>query len=245
MAPATRPPKGGFFVSGGKMDLFVYSDESGVFDREHNEIFVFGGLIFLGKEEKDKYSRRYIAAEETMRKCRHFAEEELKASRISNKEKGKLYRAMNGAIRFGVIVDQKRVMPRIFISKKDKQRYLDYAYKIGLKRALEKLINDGKITKTNIDNVHIYNDEHTTATNGRYELKEAIENELKNGTYNIKYDKFFPPTFENLNGIDLHFCDSKRTTLVRAADIVANRIYYMALNRNVEKLENIYLTTLP
>lgn len=87
MAPATRPPKGGFFVSGGKMDLFVYSDESGVFDREHNEIFVFGGLIFLGKEEKDKYSRRYIAAEETMRKCRHFAEEELKASRISNKEK--------------------------------------------------------------------------------------------------------------------------------------------------------------
>lgn len=35
------------------MDLFIYSDESGVFDKVHNEIFVYGGLIFLGKEEKD------------------------------------------------------------------------------------------------------------------------------------------------------------------------------------------------
>lgn len=45
------------------MDLFVYSDESGVFDKAHNEIFVFGGLIFIGKDQKDEYARRYIAAE--------------------------------------------------------------------------------------------------------------------------------------------------------------------------------------
>ena len=31
------------------MDLYIYSDESGVFDKAHNEIFVYGGLIFLGK----------------------------------------------------------------------------------------------------------------------------------------------------------------------------------------------------
>ena len=145
---------------------------------------------------------------------------------------------------FGYFTSTERVKPLISCQNQLNEE-IEKKLNDGFKRALEKLINDGKITKTNIDNVHIYNDEHTTATNGRYELKEAIENELKNGTYNIKYDKFFPPTFENLNGIDLHFCDSKRTTLVRAADIVANRIYYMALNRNVEKLENIYLTTLP
>lgn len=94
------------------MDLFIYSDESGVFDKEHNELYVYGGLIFLGKEQKE--------------------------------------------------------------SKKDKQRYLDYVYKIGLKN-----------------------------------------------------------------------CDSSKVSLIRAADIVANRIYYMALNRNIEKLEGIYLSTLP
>ena len=49
------------------MDLFIYSDESGVFDKAHNEIFVYGGLIFLGKEEKDDYNRKYLAAEKAIR----------------------------------------------------------------------------------------------------------------------------------------------------------------------------------
>ena len=110
------------------MDLFIYSDESGVFDKDHNEIYVYGGLIFLGKEQKDDYFRKYIAAEKVLRGQKYADDEELKACRISNKEKGKLYRSMNGAIRFGVIVNQKNVLARIFQSKKDKQRYLDYAF---------------------------------------------------------------------------------------------------------------------
>ena len=27
------------------MRIFIYSDESGVFDKKHNDIFVYGGLI--------------------------------------------------------------------------------------------------------------------------------------------------------------------------------------------------------
>ena len=227
------------------MDLFVFSDESGVFDKEHNEIYVYGGLIFLGKEQKDVYARKYIAAEKALRGQKYAADEELKACRISNKEKGKLYRSMNGAIRFGVIVNQKNVLDRIFQSKKDKQRYLDYVYKVGLKKALQKMIVDGIIEKSSIENVCVFTDEHTTATNGRYELREGLEQELKNGTYNMQYNKFFPPVFDALGGIHLTNCDSSKVPLIRAADIVANRIYFMALNRNIEKLEGIYLTTLP
>lgn len=184
-------------------------------------------------------------AEKAVRGSKYSLEEELKACRISNKEKGKLYRSMNGAIRFGVIINQKNVLERIFKSKKDKQRYLDYAYKIGLKRALQKLIAEEKINKAEVQAIHLYNDEHSTATNGHYELREGLEQELKNGTYNMSYNKFFPPVFDDMKGIELRFCDSKKVPLVRAADIVANRIYFMALNRNIEKLEGLYLTTLP
>lgn len=244
MAPATMPPLGGFFL-GVNMDLFVYSDESGVFDKEHNEIFVYGGLIFLGKEQKDLYGRKYLAAEKAIRSKKYALNKELKASKISNTEKGKLYRSMNGAIRFGVIINQKNILERIFLSKKDKQRYLDYAYKISLKRALEKMIDNGLIAKDNIENVFVYVDEHSMATNGKYELREGIEQELKNGTYNRQYDKFFPPVFDTLGSIHLSICDSASVTLIRAADIVANHIYYMALKRNIEKLEGIYLITLP
>lgn len=225
------------------MDLFIYSDESGVFDKVHNEIFVYGGLILLGKQQKDEYIRRYLAAERVVRE-KHTDGGELKACRISNKEKGKLYRSIGGAIKFGVIVNQRNVLDRIFLSKKDKQRYLDYAYKIGLKRALQQLINAGVIGKC-VDNIFLYNDEHSTATNGRYELREGLEQEFKLGTYNMQYDKFFPPLFETMQGLHLEFCDSKKVTLVRAADIVANRIYYMALNRKLENLSGIYISTLP
>lgn len=42
------------------MELYVYSDESGVFDKKHNEIFVYGGMILLNKELCDITSRKYI-----------------------------------------------------------------------------------------------------------------------------------------------------------------------------------------
>lgn len=233
-----------FYVKEKIMDLFIYSDESGVFDKTHNEIFVYGGLILLGKKQKDDYVRRYLAAEKAIRGTKYANESELKACRISNKEKGKLYRSMGKAIKFGVIINQKNVLDRIFLSKKDKQRYLDYAYKIGLKRALQQLMDAGVIEK-NIGHIFMYNDEHSTATNGRYELREGLEQEFKLGTYNMQYDKFFPPLFETMQGLHLEFCDSRKMTLVRAADIVANRIYYMALNRKLENLTGIYIATLP
>ncbi len=226
------------------MDLFIYSDESGVFDKVHNEIFVYGGLIFIGEPQRDEYARRYLAAEKVIRGEKYADGSELKACHITNKEKGKLYRSMGGAIKFGVIVNQKNVLDRIFLSKKDKQRYLDYAYKIGLKRALLQRIKAGQIDK-NVDNIFVYNDEHSTATNGRYELREGLEQEFKLGTYNMQYDKYFPPLFESMGGIHLEFCDSQKVTLVRAADIVANRIYFMALSRKLENLSGIYISTLP
>ena len=39
------------------MDLYIYSDESGTFDARHNDYFVFGGLVCIGEEEKEKYLR--------------------------------------------------------------------------------------------------------------------------------------------------------------------------------------------
>ena len=60
------------------MNIFVYSDESGVFDKIHNNFFVFGGLLFLSKEERDVWNRKYIHTENTIReiekKPNRFAE---------------------------------------------------------------------------------------------------------------------------------------------------------------------------
>ena len=62
------------------MNIFVYSDESGVLDKAHNDIFAFGGLVFLSKDEKDIASRKYHAAERIFRNSGDYGNVEIKAS---------------------------------------------------------------------------------------------------------------------------------------------------------------------
>lgn len=211
------------------MDIYIFSDESGVFDKVHNEWYVFGGIVFLSREEKDEAGRRYLAAEENIRKSGQYQKQELKASKIKNKDKRKLYRRMENAYRFGVVIEQKRVLDSIMAAKKSKQRYLDYAYKIGVKRLLLALIHAGKIHPEEVRNVNFSIDEHTTATDGVYELRESLEEEFKHGIHNQDFTRFHPPIFPKMHSVNLRYCNSATDTLVRAADIVANRIYHDVL----------------
>jgi len=233
---------------GNIMNIYVYSDESGVFDKDHNDYFVFGGLILLGTDDKEKWSRKYSSVEKTLRANKGVASNyELKATQITNKEKGKLFRSLNGCYKFGVVIREKNVLDRIYLSKKDKQRYLDYAYKIAVKRAFENLIQDGIINLDEIERLFFYVDEHTTATNGRYELHEALEQEFKLGTYNYRYDIYYPPIFKQMKDVQLEYCNSESKLLIRAADIVANKIFFLARNekrkelRDIQNLNVIYL----
>lgn len=222
------------------MNIYVYSDESGVFDKAHNDYFVFGGLILLGTEDKENWSRKYSSVEKILRANKGVgAGYELKATQITNKEKGKLFRSLNGCYKFGVVIREKDVLDRIYLSKKDKQRYLDYAYKIAVKRAFENLIQDGIIYPDEVERLYFYVDEHTTATNGRYELEEALEQEFKLGTYNYKYDTYYPPIFKKMKDVQLEYCNSESKLLVRAADIVANKIFYLARNEKRKELGDI------
>lgn len=229
------------------MDIYVFSDESGVFDCAHNDIYVYGGVVFFSKEERDVADRKYRHAERILRlNGKYEGIPELKATAISNQDKGSMFRSTSRYHRFGIVIDQKKLLARIFKSKKDKQRYLDFAYKIGLKRLFESLVAEGAIDADEVENLYVFVDEHTTATNGKYELREALEQEFKLGTYNLSYSSFFPPIFKNLKGVTLSFCNSAKKPLVRAADIIANRVYHVALTdrANLSK-SGVYIVELP
>lgn len=211
------------------MNVFVYSDKSGVFDKFHNDFFVFGGLMFLSKDDRDVWSRKYIAAEKSVRSSEKMRTDiEVKATTISNKSKSKLYRSLNQAEKFGVVVKQKKLLDSLFDNKKGKQRYLDWAYKMSVKTKFLELIRNGQIVADNITGIYFFVDEHTTATNGIYELQESLEQEFKYGTYNYDWMTFHPPIFPNLQIVKVEYCNSSTKTLVRAADIVANHIYHEA-----------------
>lgn len=207
------------------MNIFVYGDESGVFDKAHNDVFVFGGLVFLDKDARDVAARKYSAAEKKIRP--QYGSVELKASILKPKHKSGLFRSTNGEIRFAFVVDQQRVNDAIFSHKKSKQRYLDYVFKVGLKRVFQRLIADGAISPDEVSSIYVRFDEHTTATDGRYELREGMEEEYKHGTFNYAYNTYHAPVFPKMRGIvDLTFKDSSVDTLVRASDIIANQVWF-------------------
>lgn len=136
------------------MNIYVSSDESGVFDHLHNNNYVFGGTIVLGAESLDDWRRRYSKAEKDVRNATHQTGE-LKATNLENKYKYKLFRSLNGCFKFAVIIKQQLLHKNIWDSKKDKQRYLDYAYKIAVKRALKNLMDKGKLNPDEVENIYL------------------------------------------------------------------------------------------
>lgn len=231
------------------MDIFVYSDESGVFDPVHNEYFVFSGIICLSKNEKDNCLRKYLGLERELRnRANYNIDKELKATDITIKEKRKLFSSVKNTYKFTVIVDQKRIHKRIVCDKKTKQRYLDYAFKMGLKYAFQNLIDEGVIEEKEVKNIYVYCDEHNTATNGRYELCEGLLQEFKYGTFNFNYNKYFSPLFTNIDSVNVAFLCSKKNPLIRASDIIANRIYFHCVKNEFNKInevDNLFVKYLP
>lgn len=231
------------------MNIYVYSDESGVFDKIHNEYFVFGGLILLGNDDKEKWSRIYSSVEKVLRTNKGVDKDyELKATQVTNKEKANLFRSLNNCYKFAIVVEQSKLLDELFLSKKDKQKFLDYAYNIAVKDAFQNLINKKLVNPDEVERLYFYVDEHTTATNGIYELNDLLEQVYKRGTYNFDYSVYYEPIFKNIKDVNLEFCNSASKLLIRAADIVANRVYYLAKNDyklKLSRINNINLVYLP
>lgn len=225
------------------MNITVCTDESGVFDKEHETIYVFGGVIFLSDDDSISSCRKYISAETSLREAHtRYKSGELKANRLKNKHKNSLFRSLNNEIKFSIVIHLDRVMDRIFDEKKSKQRYLDYVYKVGLKKVFNSLISRGIINPDEVYKLKILCDEHTTATNGRYELAESLVQEFKTGTFNYSWNIFYPPIFTNLNILNVDYCNSSKKPQIRMADIIANKAYYLAKNDKLTELESKIIT---
>ena len=132
------------------------------------------------------------------------------------------------------------------LNRKSKQRYLDFVYKVSLKRKFEFLIRMGRLNPADVTSLQVCVDEHATATDGRYELQEALEQEFKVGTFNYMWTQYFPPIFPNIQNVSLRLYDSKVNTLIRAADIVANHIYHDCMSGGKMQIKpNLHITNFP
>ncbi len=227
------------------MNLYIYSDESGVFDKYNERYFVFAGLIFLSKIKRDIKQNKYCFFEKKLKEELEYNKEELKASTLNKQLKQRIFKYFNDTIKFSTVISLKKL--RISMDKKTKQRFLDYAFKRAIKNCFLELLKNRVISKNDIEFIYIFCDEHTTATNGIYELQESLLQEFKLGNVNFEKNAQFPPLFTNLKDIHVSYCNSKNKPLIRAADIIANKIFnHYRDNYNIEYLkEKVNILELP
>lgn len=218
------------------MKLFVYADESGVFDKAHDDLFVYGGVIVLASRRENSI-RQYLALEQDIRAHSNGELDgvELKASYLSMKDRSRVFRLIPhyGCWQFATIVDQTRALDSIYVDKKTKQRFLDYALKRAIKHGVCSLFASKALAKSDVSAISVVVDEHSTSTNGRYNLEESINNEFRFGTYNMTWDQHFSPVFgPSFPPIPVSYVDSARVPLVRAADVTANWVYRAERDKN-------------
>ena len=120
------------------MNIYVYSDESGVLDKSHNDYYVFGGLLFISEDDRDTFSRKFIAAEKNIRTFESIAPYiEVKASNFKPKSKNKLYRCLANTERFGVAISQKKLTNDALFSNKKNEATI---FRLGVQNGNQKEI---------------------------------------------------------------------------------------------------------
>ena len=85
---------------------------------------------------------------------------ELKASLLTKEERRKLYRVCKDCYKFVVVVKLKDLDDGIFENSRTKQRFLEYAYKYGIKQLLQKMIEDNILIPENEIELRLYADEY-------------------------------------------------------------------------------------
>lgn len=234
------------------MHLYIYCDESGVFDKKHNNFYVMSGYIFLSQGETSIAAAKYSSVEKNIRKIKRIPkEQEIKASflRKDFKSKRRLLNSLNDYTRFAIIIKLQEVIEKIYDHKKDKQRFQDYAFSRGIKEILLKLKNNEILNLDEIENITVNFDNRPIASSGKYDLKTSLLKELRDGKFNINWDWFIPGILKNLKKIKLNYLNSENNYLIRASDIVANSVWHKALLepslKDLKDNKALYIIKLP
>ncbi len=210
-------------------------DDSGVLHRNSGDkFFIYAGYVFKTKRQKDAALCRYRAAELSLSSTK----KEVKACKLKPTAKRYLNSVLRDDESFGCVVRIGRVYERIMQDKQSIHRFKDYCIKLAIKAKISALLAAQKISAEEDINIHLFIDNQPTSTNGYYNLCESIREEFQHGVDNFDYSAHHAPIFHHHVEVSATFCDSARTVLIRASDLLANALYTKYNHRPELKLSN-------
>lgn len=205
--------------------IYFYFDDSGVFHRNNTSgYFVYAGYVFLSHQQMEDARHKYIHANKVLREATQ-KEGELKAAVLTSTGKRSLFNSIRKYESLSLAVNLKKVYPSILDDKKARCRYKDYVLKRAIKVELLELLSKDLIKSDEDIHLHIFIDEQVTGTDGYYDLRDSIREELQHGIQNWDYGTIYPPVFICPVYVDISYCDSAHNYLIQAADILANRVW--------------------
>lgn len=216
-------------------EIYINLDDSGKLTRKE-KVTIYAGLVFLSKEEKDKFITQYrkiineikchyCKVEKCNKKCT-----EIKNTNIKPKHKRRIMNYIKSYFSIALIIDNNKVYDYIINNKASKGRYIDYTIRRLIKSVIQELIKNKKIDSHKNVRLIINIDEQSTKSNGYYNLKDGLTEELLHGISNFNYDIIYKNILYGKLEIRLTYQDSGKSYLVQAADLIAGTTRGRALS---------------
>ncbi len=231
-------------ISKENQTLYINIDDSGkLVDTE--KVTIYAGLIFTSKSEKDKFITQYRSIVQNI-KCKYCNQNistcnsnkscpELKHNMLKSKHNRQLMNYIKKYHTIGCIINNTKVYPNIKNDTASRGRFLDYSLKLLIKHIIKSLIKENQLNPNLPVKLIINIDEQTTKTNGYYNLRDGIIEELKYGIINYNYGSYSTPVISSDLDVSVCYQKSEKSYLIQASDLVAGTVRRLYLN-NIENL---------
>ena len=212
--------------------VYINIDDSGKISRKE-KFAVYGGIVFLNKREKDKFITQYKSIINDIKckycslkskKCDKASCPELKHNNLKNKDRRRIINYIKKYILVACVIKNEKLYDYVIDSVASKGRYNDYALRRTIKGIILKLIQENKINPNKPIQLIINIDEQSTKSNGYYQLKDGLLEELKYGIINFNYGKKHNPIIHGPLVILITYQKSDKSYVVQAADLIAGTV---------------------
>lgn len=224
--------------------IYIYMDDSGKMVK-NEKCFSYGGIYFINRSDRDNFKRMYVSFIKE-NKCKFCLDKcsvcpEIKSNNTNPKFRRRVINMIknkDGVFSHSITIYNKNINDTIFKDKKSKGRRIDYYQKILIKEIVKNLIKTNVINPNESLKIIIDIDEAKTATNGIYNLRESVFEELKYGIVNFNYAYNFPPLIKGDLIVEVNYVNSSKNYLVQASDFLVGYVN-SSLSWEINKKLNI------
>lgn len=214
-------------------EIYILMDDSGKLNSNEN-LCIYGGLFFYSNKDYINFINKYKSIIDSI-KCSYCSKDitncgqdcvEIKGtSKLKPKDKRRLFNLLKKQNNYGVFINNNRVYDKIMSDKAARGRYSDYAQKRIVKEIVLYSIRNKSIDSNKELSLNIKIDEAKTKSNGYYNLKDSIYEELVNGIINYDYSTIHKPLLTNGLKIKVRTFNSKYNFGIQGADIISHYLH--------------------